>query len=276
MSWPEVPIVVDGKRLPTKAQNQNGVTYAPVRGVAQALGASVGWNGHEVTITTKGGTTLPQKDPSIKWGFDTQHPLTKEAIRALGASPWDFVARPLTLAQPNFQLTSDEQDGIHGEGKRILSYWMARAWVNHSIMPNHMTEAAGVNDGQDAVEASSKRGQPKGTGILLDVEEWADSYKDYCTAWCKDVASGGYLPGIYTNLSSFTRLFSSYGGPKKTPFNAFWLAHYTRPSANGPDYTLSMPQGYDVVQWCEHLSTLGLSGLDADAMRSEVFDKLTW
>lgn len=276
--YPEVPIVVDGQRLPTMAQNQHGVTYAPVREMAQALGASVGWNGHEVTINTKnqGGQPMPTKDPNIKWGPDTQYPLSKDAIMKLGSSPWDFVARYLTHAQPHYQLTASEESGIHGEGGRILSIWMGRDWANAAIMPHTMTRASGLNDGRDAVDSAIKRGQPTGTGIALDMESWVAKFVDYCDGFAEGLKEGSFLRVLYANDSDFGSIKQAYGSWGSIPYEHYWLADWTVLSANGPAYGRTIPKPYDVWQYTDKLSTLGLTGLDGNAMRAEVFDKLTW
>lgn len=46
----EVVVMVDGQVLPTSGYIQDGVTYVPVRAVAEALGATVQWRADERTV----------------------------------------------------------------------------------------------------------------------------------------------------------------------------------------------------------------------------------
>lgn len=47
----EATVIVNGKQLPQKGEVKAGVTYVPIRAVAEALGAMVKWNSSTQTVT---------------------------------------------------------------------------------------------------------------------------------------------------------------------------------------------------------------------------------
>lgn len=97
----EVPIKLDGEYLDVKAIGFEGVTYAPVRAFAEALGKEVDWDG-EVIIRT------PE---ASKEGDDliTTHQMIEDLKRNI-ASGNDL------LEKLRFALDQDRQNGYEPEG----------------------------------------------------------------------------------------------------------------------------------------------------------------
>lgn len=60
-----IKLFVNGKEMKADIQIKNGNSYAPVRGLAEMLGADVGWDGGERTIMITGKEALSQNQKVV-------------------------------------------------------------------------------------------------------------------------------------------------------------------------------------------------------------------
>ena len=130
--------------------------------------------------------------------FDTDTVLTAAVSRTLAGMGYACAIRYVSRASPNNQgdISADEVDTILAAGLALMlvqhcppAYWIP-------------TASLGGQYGAAAVANSIEVGYPSGATLWLDLENMrpgcgTQAINGYVNAWCRAVAVGGFVPGVY-------------------------------------------------------------------------------
>lgn len=178
------------------------------------------------------------------WGFDTCVTPSLSAMNAWSSSPYRAVGVYVggrgraCKEQPN--LTSEWVRRVTASDWKVVPIYVgSQAPCVHGSHKKHVPitgdpEAAGTDEGADAVSSASALGMKKTSAIYLDMEAYdiadgacADTTLAFVRAWSKEVRRQGYLPGFYSSADSGIRHLESarLSGVKDLP-DAMWFARW--------------------------------------------------
>lgn len=148
-----------------------------------------------MTVLLDGSLWTP---PSSFLGFDCDSPLSTQQAVGLKNAGYHFAVRYLK------RITAKPTDLTLAEGTVILGAGLGLMAVQHVEDDKswHPDGQKGYNYGQGAVEHARRCGLPPGTMVWLDLEAVQEGTPhsqtiDYCNTWHSQIASAGYLPGLY-------------------------------------------------------------------------------
>lgn len=171
-------------------------------------------------------------------GFDGNTVMDTASLNAFYAQGFRFAVRYVrnTNSSTSGNLSAAEAQTIRSAGFALMPVQHVRGtgW--------HPTETLGQQDGALAVQQVLECGLPARICVWMDLEGvYGDATSDdilaYCKAWYGEVASGGFLPGIYVGASCG---LTQEQIDTQLPFEYYW-----RSGSNVPD----LPNhGYCMVQ----------------------------
>ena len=160
-------------------------------------------------------------------GFDCNTKFTAITASQL-ATEYTFCLRYLSrhATEPHYDLDAAEVDLIMDAGLALMP-------VQHVAPDQHgkgsgwnPSQALGATYGERAAKHARDAGILPGTNVWLDLENVhlpvsPQLVAAYCTAWYKEVAAAGFIPGIYIGFNcglNSSQLFYSL------PFKHYWAA----------------------------------------------------
>jgi|GEM_PF-411915 len=171
-------------------------------------------------------------------GFDSNTVMETSSLDAFYAKGFRFAVRYVrnTNSSTSGNLNKGEADTIRSAGFALMAVQHVRGsgW--------RPTGELGQQDGALAVQQVLDCGLPQRICVWMDLEGvYGDATSDdviaYCNAWHKEVANGGFLPGIYVGASC--------GLTQDQLDNDLPFAYYWRSGSNVPDLP---DHGYCMVQ----------------------------
>lgn len=193
-------------------------------------------------------------------GFDTDTEIPSGTAIALRKAGFDFAIR--YLSRGTGQQTGDLSNV---EAGAILNAGLALMAVQHCARPGWLPSAVlGDGYGQAAVMNAAAVGLPRGLTLWLDLEgvaPYATSSEAiaYCNAWAAQVASAGFVPGLYVGAQQ----------PLSSD-ELYWrlrIKHYWRSASKVPEVSL---RGYQLVQAVAPSPIDGIT-LDCDVTVADSF-----
>ncbi|HEY4303193.1 MAG TPA: glycoside hydrolase domain-containing protein [Gemmatimonadaceae bacterium] len=156
-------------------------------------------------------------------GFDADVAITPKIAAAFSEHGYRFCVRYVRRE------TFHDQDLTAAEAQGILDAGLAFMAVQHvksesSWVP---TLASGQSNGAVAGEEAAKIGIPSGTTVWCDLEGVAtttpaDDVATYCNAWHQQVASAGFVPGLYVGWHAGLTPAQLYSSLR---FSHYWAAY---------------------------------------------------
>ena len=178
------------------------------------------------------------------WGFDTCVTPSLSAMDAWSSSPYRAVGVYIggrgraCKEQPD--LTPAWVRTVTASDWGVLPIYVgSQAPCVHGDHKKHVPitgdpEAAGSDEGADAVSSAAAFGMKKDSAIYLDMEAYdiadgvcADTTLAFVRAWSSEVRRQGYLPGFYSSADSGIRHLESarLSGVDELP-DAMWFARW--------------------------------------------------
>jgi hypothetical protein len=160
--------------------------------------------------------------PSGIRGFDCNFPLSTDQAKSAVRHGYRFVARYLP------RIAAADHDLSLAESKRVLATGLAISPVQHVERENwDPILDKGKTYGMRAAQHALLCGAPEGTTIWLDLEgvrlrTAPETVIQYCNAWYDQVASYGYLPGIYVGWQAILTADQLY---RRLKFERYWSAY---------------------------------------------------
>jgi hypothetical protein len=166
-------------------------------------------------------------------GFDADVAITREIAEAFSEHGYRFCVRYVR------RQTFHEQDLTADEARVILGAGLAFMAVQHVESESSWTPSVenGEANGSVAASEAKKIGIPSGTTVWCDLEGVATKTSSadviaYCNAWHQQMASAGFVPGLYVGWHcglSPTQLY------RNLRFTHYWAAY----NLNADQYPLT-------------------------------------
>ena len=140
--------------------------------------------------------------PNRSKGFDADTRLSGDLARIAYEQGYRFCIRYLSL-----EVAVASTDLTHEEANLILDAGLALMAVQHVPYPGWPANGSlGTQHGKSAAINADNVGLPPGVNIWCDLEGIgavsAQSVIDYCNNWYDEVASFGYVPGLYVGFDT--------------------------------------------------------------------------
>ncbi len=201
-----------------------------------------------------------QAAPAGVKGFDANVVITSDQAQAFWDAGFRFALRYVGRTQ------MASHDLSTAEAEMLLSKGFALMPVQHVLSGEWAASGdLGTEYGANAARFSQQIGFPPGVNVWLDLESvstqaTAADVIAYCNNWHAQVASAGYVPGVYIGWQpglSGQQLYS------KLKFQHYWAA-YNVDGVSNP-----RPRGYQLVQSSGHgnVGSLSTDVYDVDETR---------
>ncbi|MCM2578586.1 glycoside hydrolase domain-containing protein [Streptomyces meridianus] len=178
------------------------------------------------------------------WGFDTCVTPSLSSMKAWDSSPYRavgvYVGGRGRACKEQPDLTPEWVRTVTASDWKVLPIYVgSQAPCVHGEHKKHVPitgdpEAAGSDEGTDAVSSAAALGMKKNSAIYLDMEAYdvadgacADTTLTFVRAWSDEVRRQGYLPGFYSSADSGIRHMESarLSGVKGLP-DVMWFARW--------------------------------------------------
>lgn len=157
-------------------------------------------------VSTAGSPPPPPPPPppsgTILWGVDTTSFVTSSFLSVVGnnyGTP-QFIGRYID-ARSFSPMSASEASFIHGQGIHILPIL--------SDFGGDTSRSTGVSRANDAIAKAQALGIPKGTILIVDLENGSAVDAGYIEGWYDTVTAAGYTAGYYENPLSGSGEFNS-------------------------------------------------------------------
>jgi peptidoglycan hydrolase-like protein with peptidoglycan-binding domain len=270
-------LTVDGNFGPatqTAVENYQSSQHFSIDGIA-------GLQTWSSLVSTAGSPPPPPPPPpppgTILWGVDTTSFVTSAFLSEVGnnfGTP-QFVGRYID-ARSFSPMTASEASFIHSRGIRILPIL--------SDFGGDTSRTTGVSRANDALSKAQALGIPKGTILIVDLENGSAVDAGYIEGWYDTITAAGYIAGYYENplpgSSEFNGAFCAAIGGDAAVARAILYADEPSPgrtpASSAPSFgpTGLLCNGQDLGGltriWQYGLQGSGAVNIDTDEIQSSV------
>jgi len=196
-------------------------------------------------------------------GIDTSEVLNAEHCQAAKSRGFAFCIRYVSRTERRSASDLSEE-----EARTILSAGLALMPVQHVAREGWSpTKNLGTTYGRNAAAHVFQIGFPQGINVWLDLEGIKPSIShgvviDYCNAWIAEVASAGFVPGVYVGAKAIL-----------TGEEIFWrlqTKHFWRSGSKVPDIP---HRGYQLIQKIIRGDNVGGIEIDRNLTVNDNFDQ---